>query len=303
MKRALVTGGAGFVGSCVVRALVERGVNVSVIDDLSVGKRERLDVVMSKISFYHNSLFDADALQKAIAGADAVFHLAAQVSVPESIKDPAKAFHINVEGTKQVLGAARGAGVRRFVYSSSAAVYGDPTTLPVTEETPTHPLSPYGETKLKGEELCRTAQGIETVSLRYMNIVGVGQDVSSPYAAVVPLFLQKVKNGTPLTIQGDGTQTRDFVDLEDVVWANIRAAEAVGVAGTVFNIGSGIEVALNQLVTTLEEVLGKKLVVEYGPPREGDIYRSVADIRHARELLGWEPKVPFKESIKRILGA
>ena len=286
MKKALVTGSAGFVGSALVKALKDRGVD-TVGYDLRDGK----------------SIFDEQLLSQSLVGVDTVFHLAALVSVPESIKNPGEAYRINVEGTRAVLEAAKRVGVTRFVYSSSAAVYGNVSELPLTEDGPTAPLSPYGDSKLKGEELVRGAVGIETVALRYMNILGPGQDASSPYAAVVPIFLQKIKVGEPLLIQGDGTQTRDFVYLDDVVSANIAAATAAGVRGMVFNIGSGVEVSLNEIVAVLEECLGRKLEVVYGPAREGDIYRSVADISQAKTHLGWAPTVSLQEAFERILAA
>lgn len=301
MKRALVTGGAGFVGSALAHELIKRGVDVVVLDDLSTGKLERLYDVMGAVNFVEGSILDTAVIAHAMEGIDTVFHCAALVSVPESIKDPVRAQRVNEEGTKRILNAARNAGVLRFIYASSAAVYGNPTQLPLVETMPLAPLSPYGATKRAGEEYVRAATGITTVSLRYMNIVGMGQDPRSPYAAVVSLFLDRARHGKSIRIEGDGEQTRDFVALQDVVAANIRAAEADLPSGAIFNIGTGIETSVNDVVRVLERELGKSLTVEHGDPRPGDIRRSVADSTAARRDLGWSPQVSFDAAIRSIL--
>ncbi|MEK7530364.1 MAG: NAD-dependent epimerase/dehydratase family protein [Patescibacteria group bacterium] len=304
MKNVLVTGGAGFVGSYLVRALIKEGVQVRVVDDLSTGKRERLSGL--PVEFIEASLFEREKWRPLLAGVDTIFHLAARTSAPESILNPLDTHAVNVSGTVVVLEEARTAAVQRVVYAGSAAVYGDEPSLPKREDSPIAPQSPYGLTKYMGEEYCRLYTqvfGLSTVILRYMNIVGAGQDPKSGYAAVIPIFVQKVRDGQPLSISGDGTQTRDFVSVDDVVRANILAARADGVSGETFNIGTGVETSLNDFVEALARASGTSSQVMYDPPRPGDIYRSVADVTKARERLGFVAEVPFNEAVRRAFNS
>lgn len=289
MDRVLVTGGRGFIGTHLVRALGARGFEV-VSYDLKDGQ----------------DIFDRPRLAEALQGVSLVFHLAAKVSVPESILDPISTHETNATGTVVVLEEARRAGVRRVVYSSSAAVYGAEPTLPKTETSIIAPLSPYGLSKYIGEEYCRlyySAYGLETVILRYMNVVGRGQDPRGPYAAVIPLFIDRMKRGEPITIYGDGEQTRDFVSVDDVIAANCFAAKIPAVAGETFVIASGVEVTLNTLVTTIERVSGTPLQKHFAPPRSGDILRSVGGIQKAERMLGFKPQVSFEDAVRRIIQA
>jgi UDP-glucose 4-epimerase len=299
MKKALVTGGAGFVGHHLVRALVARGVTVSVLDDLSTGKLERL--ATTPHHFYRGSIASKDAVMEALQDVDTVFHLAALVSVEESVRDPERAFYLNDTATRVVLDCAAEAGVSRFVYSSSAAVFGNTTVVPVSESTPCAPVSPYGASKLSSEAYVLAHPTVRTVALRYFNIIGVGQDPGSPYAAVVPIFIDRIRRGVPIVMFGDGMQTRDFVSVEDVAEANIAAASAPLAQNELCVIGTGIETSLLELHAHIERISGLSVPVTFAPARAGDIVRSVSDPTHAHTVLGWKATRPLDESLSALL--
>jgi len=300
--RYLVTGGAGFIGSNTVDELVRRGHSVVVLDDLSSGKEENLADVRSKITFVKGSVTDLEAVQKAMHQAEYVLHLAARTSVPRSVKDPLDTNRINVEGTLNVLVAARDNRVKRVVFAASSSAYGETPTLPKTEAMQPQPISPYGVSKFVGELYAQTfgrCYGLENVSLRYFNVFGPRQDPDSPYSGVLSRFATAFLEEEQPVVFGDGEQTRDFTYVDNAVQANLLACEAPGVSGGVFNVGTGDRVSLNQTLEYLRRISGKKLEAKYDPPREGDIQDSQADISKARELLGYEPTVRFAEGLER----
>ena len=300
--RYLVTGGAGFIGSNTVDELVRRGHSVAVLDDLSSGKEQNLAEVRDRIDFFHGSITDPHVLEHACRGADFALHFAAQVSVPRSVQDPAETNRVNVDGTLQVLQAARQAGVRRVVFSGSSAVYGEEPTLPKREDMMPAPISPYGVSKLVGElygQVFYRIYGLEFVSLRYFNVFGPRQDPSSEYSGVLSLFITATRNGTAPIIYGDGEQSRDFTFVENVVQANLRACEKPGIAGVVFNAGTGKRYTLNQTLRLLEKLSGHAVQPQYTEPRQGDIRDSQADISLARDKLGYDPQVGFEEGLRR----
>ena len=300
--RYLVTGGAGFIGSNTVDELVRRGHSVVVLDDLSSGKEENLAEIRSKITFVKGSITDLEAVQKAIHQAEYVIHLAARTSVPRSVKDPLETNKINVEGTLNVLVAARDNKVKRVVFSASSSVYGETPTLPKSEAMQPQPISPYGVSKYAGELYAQTfgrCYGLETVSLRYFNIFGPRQDPDSPYSGVLSRFAAAFLEEQPPVVYGDGEQTRDFTYVDNAVQANLLACEAPSAPGAVFNVGTGTRVSLNQTLEQFQRISGKKLEVKYEPAREGDIRDSHADITKAREVLGYEPSVMFEEGLER----
>ncbi|MGM0576223.1 MAG: SDR family oxidoreductase [Myxococcota bacterium] len=300
----LVTGGAGFIGSHLVRALVERGDDVRVIDDLSSGFRENLDAVADDIDLVEASILDADALARAAEGCRFVFHLAAQVSVPASMEDPAGTHEVNATGSLRVFEAARAAGVDRVVMASSCAVYGDEPSMPKREDSPVVPTSPYAATKYLGEiygETWTRGLGQEVVALRFFNVFGARQNPEGGYAAAIPVFTTRALQGRGVTIYGDGEQTRDFVYVDNVVEALTKAAEAPDAAGRVFNVGSGESISINRLVRTLGEALGRDLEAEHGPERAGDIRHSRADVSRAREVLGYRGDVSLREGLERTV--
>ncbi len=307
MTTYLVTGGAGFIGSHIVRALLELGQTVRVLDNFSsrcgeahlVSFDGRADVV-------RGDLRDLEAVRAAAAGVEVIFHQAALASVPESVADPLRALEVNVTGTQHVLLAARDAGVRRVVFASSCAIYGDEPTLPKVEQMPPDPLSPYALHKLTGEHLCRLftqLYGLETVALRYFNVFGPGQDPTSEYAAVIPRFLTALLAGRRPVVFGDGEQTRDFVYVDNVVKANLLAAAAPDAVGQAINIGSGEQVSLNTLLRAAGELLGVQVQADYRAARAGDVRHSFAAIERARKLLGYEPTIAFREGLARTLAA
>jgi nucleoside-diphosphate-sugar epimerase len=300
--RYLVTGGAGFIGSNTVDELVRRGHSVVVLDDLSAGKEENLAEVRSKITFVKGSIIDIEAVQKAIHQAEYVIHLAARTSVPRSVKDPLETNKINVEGTLNVLVAARDNKVKRVVFAASSSAYGETPTLPKTESMQPQPISPYGVTKYVGELYLQTfgrCYGLENVSVRYFNIFGPRQDPGSPYSGVLSKFATAFLENTEPVVFGDGEQTRDFTYVDNAVQANLLACEAPNASGEVINIGTGSRVSLNQTLQSLRKITGKNLVAKYEPTREGDIRDSQAEISKARELLGYEPTVMFEEGLER----
>ena len=296
--RAIVTGGAGFIGSNLVRLLVSRGHDVVVFDNLSSGVRANLDGL--DVRFVQGDVRDASALRAAMDGADTVFHLAASVGNARSIEQPLDDADVNVLGTLQVLEAARRNGVRKLVFSSSAGIFGELKTLPIREDHPVEPDSPYGASKLAAEKQCLAyakLYPLECVCLRYFNVYGEHQRYDA-YGNVVPIFVHRLLRGEPLTVHGDGEQTRDLVAVEDVAEANYRAAAAQGVSGA-FNIGSGSRISINDLVRTLSEVSGVLPRVVHGPPRAGDVRHSIADISLAHEKLGYTPTVNLVDGLRR----
>lgn len=300
--RYLVTGGAGFIGSNTVDELVRRGHDVVVLDDLSTGKIANLVQVKSKIKFMQESIVNLDALREACRGVDCVIHLAAQTSVPRSVKDPIETNLINVDGTLNVLVAARDAKVKRVVFACSCAVYGKTAVLPLQESAALGPISPYGLSKQVGEAYGRVFQelyGLEFVSLRYFNVFGPRQDPGSPYSGVLSVFNAALLGGTQPTVYGDGEQSRDFVYVENVVAANLLAAEAKGAPGLSINIGTGNRYTLNQTLALLEKITGRPARAKYAAPREGDIRDSQADISLAKEKLNYYPGIAFEEGLKR----
>jgi len=300
--RYLVTGGAGFIGSHTVDELVRRGQDVVVLDDVSTGKMANLAVAQGKIRFIQATVTNLEAVREACHGVDCVIHLAAQTSVPRSVIDPIETNTINVNGTLNVLEASRESKVKRVVFACSCAVYGKPTTLPICEDAALAPMSPYGLSKQIGEAYGRQYQelyGLEFVSLRYFNVYGPRQDPGSPYSGVLSLFSAALLGGTQPTVYGDGEQSRDFVYVEDVVQANVRASEAKSAPGRSFNVGTGGRHTLNQTLALLEKITGRAARAKYAAPREGDIRDSQADIRRARETLEFIPKVKFEEGLRR----
>jgi nucleoside-diphosphate-sugar epimerase len=302
--RYVVTGGAGFIGSNTVDELVRRGDSVVVLDDLSSGKEENLTEIRSKISFIKGSITDLETVRKAMHEADYVLHLAARASVPRSVKDPLETNKINVEGTLNVLVAARDAKAKRVVFAASSSAYGETPTLPKVESMRPEPISPYGVSKYVGELYAQTfgrVYGLENVCLRYFNIFGPRQDPTSLYSGVLAKFCSAFLEGTPPVVFGDGEQSRDFTYVDNAVTANLLACETPNVSGKVFNIGTGGRVTLNETIAHLAKLSGAKLETKYEPAREGDIRDSQADITQARELLKYEPAVTFEEGLSRTL--
>lgn len=303
--RYLVTGGAGFIGSNTVDELVQRGHSVVVLDDFSAGKEENLAEIRNKITIIKGSITDIEVVRKAMHEAEFVLHLAARTSVPRSVKDPLETNRINVEGTLNVLVAAKELRVKRLVFAASSSAYGETPTLPKVESMPPAPISPYGVTKYVGElygQAFLKCYGLETVSLRYFNIFGPRQDPASPYSGVLAKFCTAFLEDTPPVVFGDGEQTRDFTFVDNAVHANLLACEAPNVAGKVFNVGCGGRISLNQVLAALGKVTGKPLQAQYDPPREGDIRDSQADISEARRYLGYEPQVGFAEGLELTFG-
>jgi len=297
VMKALVTGGAGFIGSNIVRFLVEQGHQVVVLDNLSSGYRCNLDP-FPNVAFVEGDVRDAAAVEQAVGDVEVIFHLAASVGNTRSIEHPIEDSEINVIGTLRMLEAARRHNVRKMVYSSSAGIFGELKTLPIDESHPVEPDSPYGASKLAAEKHClayHKLYGLEVVCLRYFNVYGVNQRYDA-YGNVIPIFAHVMLHGFPITIFGDGEQTRDFVNAWDVAQANYRAAMARGVSGA-FNIGSGSRITINRLVALLQEVSGIRTDVEYGPPRKGDVRHSLADLSAAQAAFGYEPSVDFKEGL------
>lgn len=303
MTRFLVTGGAGFIGSNLVKQLVEEGYReVRVIDNLSTGKSENLAPVLDRIDFQLGDIREMDFVQKQSRDAEIVFHQAALSSVEQSIKDPVSTDESNIKGTLNVLLAARDSHVKRVVYSSSASVYGDSPALPKHEEMPVDVLSPYALSKYVGERYCQLfyqLYGLETVCLRYFNVFGPNQDAGSQYAAVIPRFISSILNGKPITIFGDGEQTRDFAYVENVVAANLLAVTSEDVIGETFNIACGERISVNRLAEHLMDVLRRKVPVVHESPRPGEVKHSLADITKATERLGYSPSVDVWEGLRR----
>ena len=300
--RYLVTGGAGFIGSNTVDELVRRGHGVVVLDDLSSGKEENLADVRTKITFMKGSITDVETVQKAMHQAEYVIHLAARTSVPRSVKDPIDTNRINVEGTLNVLVAARDNRVKRVVFAASSSAYGETPTLPKKESMQPLPISPYGVSKYVGELYAQAfgrCYGLENVCLRYFNIFGPRQDPDSPYSGVLSRFTNAFLQDEPPVVFGDGEQSRDFTYVDNAVQANVLACEAPAASGYVFNIGTGDRYTLNETLEILRRLSGKRVQAKYEPPREGDIRDSQADITAARDVLGYDPAVRFEEGLEK----
>lgn len=303
MASFLVTGGAGFIGSHLVEALLARGASVRVVDNLATGHLRNL-AHLKGFEFVRGDLADPTVARRAVEGMEFVLHHAAIPSVPRSVADPVATHRANVDATLNVLMAAREARVRRVVYAGSSSVYGETDVLPKREDLPPRPQSPYALQKLVGEEYCRLffhLYGLETVTLRYFNVFGPRQDPASPYSGVISLFLAALTEGRRPTVHGDGEQTRDFTYVTNVVDAVLRACEVPGVAGMVINVATGRRISVNQLLATLCQLWGEGVQPVYGDPRPGDIRHSQADIARARTLLGYEPRVDFVEGLRRTI--
>ena len=304
MATHLVTGGAGFIGSNIVRELVARGEGVRVLDNFSTGRRENLAEVLNDIELIEGDVRDPSACRRAVAGVEYVLHQGAIPSVQRSVDDPSISNDANVSGTLNLLIAARDAGVRRVVYASSSSVYGDSPTLPKHEDMTPRPRSPYAVSKLAAEYYCQVfteVYGLETVSLRYFNVFGPRQDPTSQYSAVIPLFVQAMLAGEPPVVYGDGLQSRDFTYVSNNVEANLLAATAPGVAGRVFNIACGKRYTLLDLIAMLNDILGTRIDPVFAPPRPGDVKHSLADIRLAQEQMSYTVDVDFETGLERTV--
>ena len=300
----LVTGGAGFIGSHLVHRLVELGHSVRVLDDLSSGKRENLADVLSKTDWIQGDMADPATARRACRGVDVVLHEAAVPSVPKSVDDPVTSHRSNVEGTFQLLLAARDEKVRRFIYAGSSSAYGESPTLPKVESMPTDPLSPYAVQKLTGEFYCRAfakCYGLQTLTMRYFNVFGPRQDPRSQYAAAIPAFVTAILQDRPPTVYGDGEQTRDFTYIENVIHANLLAAKARQTSGEVINVACGGRISINQIIADINRYFGKNIKPSYLPERQGDIKHSAADISLARRVIGYEPVVSTLEGLKMAM--
>jgi nucleoside-diphosphate-sugar epimerase len=305
MGTSLVTGGAGFIGSNMVRFLLEKGERVRVLDNFETGKRANLVEVKAHVDVIEGDIRDLETVRRAVAGVDVVYHLAALGSVPRSIKDPATTHDVNVNGTFNVLEACREAKVRRYVFASSSSIYGQSPVLPQHEGLPLCPISPYGASKATGEIYARTwheAYGLETVCLRYYNVFGPRQDPTSQYAAAIPLFVSALLRNQPPRIFDDGEQTRGFTYIQNVLEANWLAATAKRVNGEAMNISTATAVSVNEVVNTIRRLMGREDIKPvYVDPRPGDIKHSLADVSLAKQVIGYEPKVSFKEGITRAI--
>lgn len=298
--KALVTGGAGFIGSHLVRALLERGDRVVILDNFASGRRSNLDELTGEIELVEGDLRSYERVHAAMKGVELVFHEGALPSVPRSVQDPLTTNEVNVSGTLNVLLAARDEGVGRVVFASSSSVYGDADGFPRDETQRPQPLSPYGVAKLAAESYCRAfwqVYGLETVSLRYFNVFGPRQDPASQYAAVVPRFIARLLEGKPPVIYGDGTQSRDFTYVGNVVAGNLLAASAPDVAGEVLNVATGGSLTVNELSAAIQETLGVDIEPVYEPARVGEIEHSAADISRAAQLLGYAPLQSVEEGL------
>jgi UDP-glucose 4-epimerase len=299
--KVLVTGGGGFIGSNLVRALVERGDDVRVLDNFSTGQRANLAELANDVEVVEGELRSYERVHAATRGVEVVFHQGALPSVPRSVQDPLTTSAVNVEGTLNVLLAARDEGVRRVVCASSSSVYGNSGELPRFETAHPDPISPYGVSKLAAERYCVSFSRVyplETVALRYFNVFGPNQDPTSQYAAVVPRFITAIADGRPVEVYGDGEQRRDFTYVENVVDANVAAATAEGVSGAVLNVATGRPTTVNELAETIGSLLGRSVERDEQPERTGDVRDSWADITRARELLGWEPRTGLEEGLR-----
>jgi UDP-glucose 4-epimerase len=307
MKRryVLVTGGAGFIGSHLTRRLLDEGASVRAVDNLSTGFRRNLVEVLDRIEFIEGDIVDPDVCAAVVDGVDTVYHVAALPSVPRSMADPIGTHQSNVNGTLNLLEAGRRSGVRRFVYSSSSSAYGDTPVLPKSEDAEPLPRSPYAAAKLAGELYTLAyarADLVEGVALRYFNVFGPRQDPNGPYAAVIPLIFRAALNESPITIYGDGGQTRDFTYVDNVVDANLLAGSGPGdrVRGHCVNVGAGSRTSLLELVGLVEEVTGRRVQRRHAPERAGDVRDSQAHLERARTVLGYAPRVSVRSGVERL---
>jgi nucleoside-diphosphate-sugar epimerase len=307
--RYLVTGGAGFIGSHIARALLELGISVRVLDNFSTGKRENIEELTrqfdrNQLEVLEGDVRDASRVGEAVRGVEFIFHEAAFVSVPQSMDEPQECFDVNLTGTSLLFDAARRAGVRRAVVASSAAVYGESEALPLVEETPLQPKSPYAVSKRVKEmyaELFTNSFNFEVTALRYFNVYGPRQRPDSMYAAAIPIFARRMLDGKPVTVFGDGGQTRDLINIHDVVRANLIAAEHPNAAGKVFNICTGIETRLTDLLDVLYELIPNVPKPEFAAPRAGDIYRSVGSPQKALDVMGFRAQVSLVDGLKETV--
>jgi UDP-glucose 4-epimerase len=305
----LVTGGAGFIGSHIVQTLLEQGTSVRVLDNFSTGKRENLEELRqhfdgNRLEVLEGDVRDASRVEEALRGVEVIFHEAAFVSVPQSMDEPQNCFDVNITGTSLLFDSARKAGVRRAVVASSAAVYGESEALPLVEDTPLQPLSPYAVSKRVKEmyaELFTGSFGLEVVALRYFNVYGPRQRPDSMYAAAVPIFARRLLDGKPVTIFGDGGQTRDLINVRDVVRANLIASEHPDAAGKIFNVCTGIETRLLDLLDVMYQLLPNSPSHQFAPPRAGDIYRSVGSPQKAAEVIGFQSQVSLVDGLKEVV--
>ena len=301
MSKFLVTGGAGFIGSHIVDGLVARGDTVVVLDNFATGKPDNLAQTKDRITLIEGSITDPDACQRAVQGMDFVLHQAALPSVPRSVHDPVTTNAVNVNGTLNMLLAARDQGVKRFVFAGSSSAYGNTTAQVKSEDLPPNPLSPYAIQKYTGELYCQAFHRLyrlETIILRYFNVFGPRQDPKSQYAAVIPLFITQVLSGQPITIYGDGEQARDFTYVANVVQANLLACEAPKeTAGQLFNAACGHQTTVNRLAQMIMQIVGKQVPIQYEPPRPGDVNDSLADISRSKRLLQYSPETPLEDGL------
>ena len=312
MPNYLVTGGAGFIGSNIVEALVRQGKSVRVLDNCATGKLSNLEGIINQIEFIQGDIRDLSVVREAVKDVDYVLHQAALPSVPRSVDDPIATNEVNVTGTLNVLVAARDAKVKRVVYASSSSAYGNSPVLPKREDMPANPISPYAISKYAGEQYCRvfySLYGLETVVLRYFNVFGPRQSPNSQYAAAIPIFINSFLEGKPPTIFGDGEQSRDFTFIENVVQANLLACHekiasplrAKDAAGEVFNIACGKRTTVNDLAGTIKNLLDSPLEPVHGQARKGDVRHSLADITKAQRILGYEPKVDLETGLRKTI--
>ena len=304
MTKYLVTGGAGFIGSHIATALVIRGDQVRVFDNLSTGTRANLEHLKGQVEFVEGDLLDRPVLEKAMSGVEVVYHQAALASVPRSVVAPIDTHAACATGTLHVLDAARQADVRRVVYAGSSSAYGNQPYMSKREQDVPVPLSPYAAAKFAGESYCRAftaTYGLETVTIRYFNVFGPRQDPQSEYSAVIPIFVTKMLAGEKPTVYGDGCQSRDFTYIDNVVVGNLAAADAPQASGQVFNVACGRQFSLLDLLTSINNVLGTQIEAKFAEARVGDVRESLADITAARQVLGYEPSVDFEEGLRRSI--
>ncbi len=299
--KVLITGGAGFIGSNLTFLLVKKGYGVRIIDNLSTGKMENLKEVRDKIEFIHGDITDKKILEESLQGVDYVVHLAAITSVQKSLEEPELTFEVNFEGTQKLLELSEKFSIKKFIFASSCAIYGNPQILPVSEECPPSPLSPYAESKLSGEKVCveYLKRGLDIVILRFFNIYGPKQDPDSPYSGVISRFIKMILNGKPPVIYGDGEQTRDFVYVNDV----LSALEMILLRGAkesrIFNIGSGKRYSVNQIFRILKKISGFEGKPKYEEGRKGEVRHTLADISRAVKEINWKPLIHIEEGLKR----
>ena len=304
LAKYLVTGGAGFIGSHLVEAILERGDVVRLLDNFSTGKRETIELFRNNVEIIEGDIRSYQIVREAVKGIDFVLHQGALPSVPRSLKDPITTNEVNVGGTLNILEAARDASVSRVVFASSSSVYGSSPKLPKQEEMLPQPISPYAVSKLAGERYCHVftkTYGLETVALRYFNVFGPRQDPQSTYAAFIPKFVRGIMDGSPLVIDGDGIQSRDFTYIKNVVQANLLATKVEGIAGRVFNIACGVSLSVNDVVAHICEATGQKGNLSYGEVRAGDVSHSLADIHLAEELMGYRPEISVQEGLNEVV--